>query len=75
MEKYIKAQDGSGKALEAFQKIKEYYTPAGKKTPSYPKVKAWFLKNYPMYGKENESNNQPKVEDVAAWRRPSRNKF
>ena len=67
MEKYIKSQANGGEALKAFQNIKEYYTPAGKKSPSYPKVKAWFLKNYPMYGKENEINNhQPKAEDVAA---------
>ncbi len=55
MEKYIKAQDSSGEGLKAFEAIKVYHTPKGKDTPSYPKVKAWFLKSYPKYGKEEMS--------------------
>lgn len=34
------------------QAIKVYHTPTGKDKPSYPKVKAWFLKTYPQYGKK-----------------------
>lgn len=53
MEKYIKAQDeaqdNNGEGLKAFESIKEYHTPKGKAKPSYPKVKAWFLKTYPDY--------------------------
>ena len=52
MEKYIKAQDSSGEGVKAFEAIKVYHTPAGKDKPSYPKVKAWFLKTYPQYGKK-----------------------
>lgn len=54
MEKYIKAQDeaknNSGEGLQKFEAIKAYHTPKGKDKPSYPKVKAWFLKTYPKYG-------------------------
>lgn len=50
MEKYIAAQDNSGEGLKAFEAIKEYHTPKGKEKPSYPRVKAWFLKTYPKYG-------------------------
>ena len=52
MEKYIKAQDSSGEGVKAFEAIKVYHTPTGKDKPSYPKVKAWFLKTYPQYGKK-----------------------
>lgn len=56
MEKYIKAQDeaqnNSGEGLQKFEAIKAYHTPTGKDKPSYPKVKAWFLKTYPQYGKK-----------------------
>lgn len=66
MGKYIKAQDSSGEGLKAFNAIKAYHTPKGKKTPSYPKVKAWFLKTYPKYGKKDDNDNQTKAEkDVA----------
>ncbi len=51
MERYIKEQEDSTEGLKAFEAIKEYHTPAEKKSPSYPKVKAWFLKKYPQYGK------------------------
>lgn len=54
MENYIKAQDeaqsNNGEGLKAFEAIKVYHTPKGKDKPSYPKVKAWFLKTYPKYG-------------------------
>lgn len=70
MEKYIKAQDeaqdNNGEGLKAFEKIKGYHTPAGKDKPSYPKVKAWFLKKYPKYGKEDEDTNQTMTEDDVA---------
>lgn len=53
MEKYIAAQDeaqkNNGEGLQAFEAIKTYHTPKGKDKPSYPKVKAWFLKIYPEY--------------------------
>lgn len=52
MEKYINAQDSSGEGVKAFEAIKAYHTPTGKDKPSYPKVKAWFLKTYPQYGKK-----------------------
>ena len=57
MEKYITAQDNSGEGLKAFEAIKVYHTPKGKEKPSYPKVKAWFLKTYPKYGKKETVEN------------------
>ena len=48
MEKYIKAHDSSGEGVKAFEAIKVYHTPTGKDKPSYPKVKAWFLRSYPQ---------------------------
>ena len=43
------AQNNNGEGLKAFEAIKAYHTPTGKDKPSYPKVKAWFLKIYPEY--------------------------
>ena len=57
MEKYITAQDNSDEGLKAFEAIKVYHTPKGKEKPSYPKVKAWFLKTYPKYGKKETVEN------------------
>ena len=71
MENYITEQDktqGNGsKGMEAFKAIKAYYTPKGSEKPSYPKVKAWFLKTYPKYGKKDDNTNQSQTtEKVSA---------
>ena len=62
MGKYIKTQDeaknNSGEGLQKFEAIKAYHTPTDKDKPSYPKVKAWFLKTYPNYGKEDDNTSQ-----------------
>ena len=58
METYIKAQDSSSEGLKAFEAIKAYHTPKGSAKPSYPKVKAWFLKTYPKYGKKDDNTSQ-----------------
>lgn len=62
MKKYIEAQDvaqnNNGEGLKAFEAIKAYHTPTGKDKPSYPKVKAWFLKTYPAYVKKDDTASQ-----------------
>ena len=58
MEKYIKEKDGSSEGLKAFEAVKAYHTPKGKDKPSYPKVKAWFLRTYPKYGKVDDNIKQ-----------------
>lgn len=71
MENHIKEQDkakgNSDEGLKKFEAIKAYYTPKGSEKPSYPKVKAWFLKTYPKYGKKDDNTSQPQnTEEVSA---------